>query len=256
MGAADKPTRIAHIRRCLETNGRVDCADLATHFGVSEMTIRRDLAQLEKEGAAIRVHGGAIFPVGTGSELSFSTKMRVRMEEKRRIGLAASEMVVDGDTIILDSGTTTLCLAEHVKRRRGLTVITNGLAIANELLDRHGIEVMVPGGIIRSFSHSLVGPETERALQRLNADKLFLGVEGLDPVRGLTVQDSLDAKVKEAMIQAAREIIVVADSSKVNIVKMVLVASMDVVSTVITDGRAPDEFIEALEHEGINVVIA
>lgn len=171
--------RISKILDAVEGDGRVDSRELASAFGVSEMTIRRDLRVLEQEGVVIRTHGGAVAKTGTSSEMSFRTKSQVRVEEKKRIGEAAARFVQDGETIILDSGTTTLHIVDHIVDRRGLTVITNALPIASRLVGQPHIRVIMPGGLVRPFSECLVGPETVRSLERLNADRLFLAVEGI-----------------------------------------------------------------------------
>ena len=246
--------RISKILDAVEGDGRVDSRELASAFGVSEMTIRRDLRVLEQEGVVIRTHGGAVAKTGTSSEMSFRTKSQVRVEEKKRIGERRPGSQ-DGETIILDSGTTTLHIVDHIVDRRGLTVITNALPIASRLVGQPHIRVIMPGGLVRPFSECLVGPETVRSLEHLNADRLFLAVEGIHYSRGLTAQDPLDAYVKRSMIRASREVLLVRDSSKSLVIKMVSVSDLSAVTMVVSDKCFPEDLRAALETDGLRVVL-
>ncbi len=250
--------RLSQIRSYLEVKGQVSTSEFAEMFGVSETTVRRDLGILEKEGILLRTHGGAaVLTSGTTAEHSYAAKFSLRLEEKKSIGRYAAELISDGDTVILDSGTTTIQIAKHLGQKRNLTIVTNGLPIANELMRKHpSLSLIVVGGIVRTFSQSTVGPQAEQLLASLNADKLFLAAEGIHPARGLSVQDPLDAKVKQAMIAAAREVIVVADSSKIGLIKMVSFMHLERVDLLITDSGVPDDFASFLAAEGIPLAIA
>ena len=182
--------------------------------------------------------------------MSFRTKSQVRVEkrsasERRRPGSQ------DGETIILDSGTTTLHIVDHIVDRRGLTVITTHCQ-SPVALSASRISRIMPGGLVRPFSECLVGPETVRSLEHLNADRLFLAVEG-SITRGLTAQDPLDAYVKRA--NSGLEVLVVSDSSKAHVIKMVSVSDLSAVTMVVSDKCFPEDLRAALETDGLRVVL-
>ena len=173
-----------------------------------------------------------------------------------RIGHAAAQMIEDGETVMLDSGTTTAEVARHIKflKLTSLTVITNALNIAMELANLPHVRVIMIGGILRQMSYSLVGPHAEQTLRGLTADRLFLGVDGLDPEVGLTTPDILEAQLNAMMIRVAREVVVVADSSKFTRRSLSVIARLDEVHKVLTDDRVAPETVAALRARGVEVL--
>ena len=198
----------------INQEGRVVVKDLAPRFGTSQVTIRKDLEILHSQGLAYRTHGGAL-PVRTAALLdpSLREKEKHHRKEKLRIGSAAARLVKEGQSVVLDSGTTTMVIARALRDFRQLTVITNAVNIAAELAGTP-IEVILTGGILRENSFSLVGPLAEESLRRLSADILFLGVDGFDVHFGLTTPNLLEAKVNRVMVEIAQRTVVVCDSSK------------------------------------------
>jgi DeoR family transcriptional regulator of aga operon len=235
--------------------GRVLVKDLAQRFATSQVTIRKDLEVLHSQGAIYRTHGGAL-PVRTGALLdpSLREKEKLHRKEKLRIGAAAARLVQEGQSVVLDSGTTTTMIARELREFRNLTVITNAVNIAAELAGT-AVQVILTGGILRENSFSLVGPLAEETLRRLSADVLFLGVDGFDVHFGLTTPNLLEAKVNRVMTEIARRTIVVCDSSKFGRRSLSLIASPSKVHHTITDSRIPKSDLRALEEAGIEVTL-
>lgn len=206
--------RRAAILHYLTEKGFAAVAELAREFQVSEMTIRRDLTDLEAQRALQRTYGGATVYDPSFFEVSLKTKATQFVEEKRRIGCAAASLVNDGDIVILDAGSTTSLVAKFLKTKQ-ITVITNGLNIAADLSDCPSIQLYIAGGQLRQEVLAIVGPETSAFFESIRADRLFLGVDGVDANGGLMVPDLNEAHTKRAMVRAAAQTIVVADHSKI-----------------------------------------
>lgn len=226
--------------------------ELAQRFSVSEMTVRRDLARLAREGKLKRVHGGAVRDRG---EPPFAAIAVERLAEKRLIGHAAAGLVADGQTIMVDIGTTTLQLARQLHGRR-LTVITSNLAVVEELLPDPEIELVVLGGVVRRNYRSLVGVLAEDALRQLSADIAFLGASGIR--EDLSVMDTtmVEVPIKRAMLASADQAVLLADAAKFRMSGSVRVCGADELDTVVTDaGRAEPTVLE-LAQVGVEVVHA
>ncbi len=243
------------ILEALEHSERVTVQELVRHFAVSAVTVRKDLDALTEAGAIVRSHGGALKPLGP-TDIAVDVKEILHHEEKARIGAAAAALVQNDETIILDSGTTTLEVARQIASRafRSLTVITNGLNIAMELARLSHIRLIMIGGLVRHVSYSVVGPHAEQMLQGLNADRLFLGVDGLDLQIGLMTPDVLEAQLNGLLIRVAREVNVVTDSTKFTRRSLSIIARLDAVHRVITDGNIDPDFAAALRAKGIAVL--
>ena len=242
----------------VETNGRATVEELAARFGTSTVTIRNDLESLARSGALARSHGGALPSTQTvTNDVPLNIKETHSHPQKLRIGQAAAKLIKDGETIILDSGSTTVEIARQIRQLKfeSLTVVTNALNIALELSGLTNIRVMMLGGLLRPTSYSLVGPDAEQALSRISADKLFLGVDGLDPVVGVTTPDPLEASLNALMIRVSRETIAVFDASKLGQRSLSVITPMSTLNTVITDSSASDEMVEALREAGVDVML-
>jgi len=251
--------RRAMMAELVQRDGSKRVSELADHFGVSEVTVRSDLVRLEREGHLIRDHGGA----HPKSEVSFVSSL-ARLDErasfnlaqKRQIGEIAISCIEPGDTIILDAGTTTLEIARRLRLIRPLTVITNSLHAAMELGSTGDLRVILIGGTLNSESVSTVGPLAEEILSRFSVQKLFLGTQALDLDAGLTDSTLEIAQLKRAMIRAARQIILVTDSSKWGHTSLVKVASLSEIDTLVTDGNLPEGVRAATEKLGIKLLLA
>jgi DeoR family transcriptional regulator of aga operon len=245
------------IRQLVEDRERVTVEELTSRFGVSAVTVRADLAALEAEGVLIRSHGGALKPGDRGEDVPVSIKETQQRVEKVRIANVAASMIERDDTIILDSGTTTLAIARALRREPpgALTVITNAVPIATELAGVPKIRVIQLGGIVRELSLSTVGPHAEYMLQGLRADRLFLGVDGLDE-KGITTPDVLEAKLNTLMIDVSREVIAVSDSRKLGRRSMCTIAPLSSLDKLVTDGGAPQAMRRVLKQAEVEVVVA
>jgi len=241
------------ILELLEEHGAVKVADLCEKFGVSEMTVRRDLASLEREGLLRRTHGGAISARGRGYEPPFIARSTSNQQQKVRIGHLSANLVEEGDSIALDVGTTTLEIARALREKRNLTVLTNSLHIANILASHPTIRLIVIGGVLRPGELSMIGGLTERVYREFFVDKLFLGVGGLSVEAGLTEYSLEDALVKRAMIKNAKTRLVVADSSKLNRIAFAHVAALSEVHGLITDTDGDATAIHRIQESGIRV---
>jgi DeoR family transcriptional regulator of aga operon len=241
----------------VEKQGRVTVEELVRRFGVSAVTVRADLDALSRSGAVLRSHGGALKRVGALQDVPINVKETLHHGEKVRIGHAAAQMIRDNEIVMMDSGTTTAEIARLIKflKVKSLTVITNALNIAMELANLPHVRVIMIGGILRQMSYSLVGPHAEHTLKNLNADRLFLGVDGLDPEIGLSTPDVLEAQLNAMMIRVSREVIVVADASKFARRSLSVIAALDQVHKVITDDNVSPEMVAALKARNIEVII-
>jgi DeoR family fructose operon transcriptional repressor len=247
--------RRSEIIRLLEENRVVKVSDLSQMFSVSEATIRRDLGKLARQGLLRKTYGGATVKDGSRSWGTLEAGPDLFLEEKRRIGRAAAELIEDGDTISLQAGSTTLQVAQCLTRRNSLTVLTNDIDIAHELSKSPGIRVNLSGGILREGTRILVGPLAEQAISQFHVDKAILGVSAISLTEGLTNVDLLDAQIKTAMIRGADEVIVVADHSKLGKVHFAKVAPITAIhKLVMDDGISPDD-IEAFEANRVEVIV-
>jgi len=232
--------------------GTAHVGELAVAFGVSEMTVRRDLQALEREGKLTRVHGGAV----VSAEPSFAEVVVERLGAKDRIGAAAAALVEDGQTIMLDIGTTTLQLARHL-RGREVTVITSNLAAYEELLPETSVELVLLGGIVRRNYRSLIGVLAEDALRQLRADVAFIGASGID-LEDLSIVDTtmVEVPIKRAMIAAASRTVLLADAAKFGMRGVVRVCGPEELDVLVTDTDAPAGARRALSKAGVEVIAA
>jgi len=233
----------------------VTIAELARKFGVSEMTIRRDLHELENAGLVESVYGGAKSPSMSPFELSYAQRELMEVDAKRAIGHAAAQLVHEDDVIALDGSTTTLQVARNLIDRSNLTVYTNGIRVATELAHRPGIRTILTGGEIYQ-SVSLVGLFARSIFEKIRVDKLFLSVTGITEDLGLSGPSDVDADVKAAMIAAAAQVILVADHTKFGRRSYVRVSHLNALHTVVTDDRVPAEYLHLLARLGIQTIIS
>lgn len=245
------------IVELVEKQGRATVEELAERFGISGVTIRADLEALASNAAIVRSHGGALPAPAGGADTPLSIKQTRHHAQKRRIGQAAAKRIRDGETIILDSGSTTLEIARALRPRKwnALTVITNSLQIALELGAVPGIRVMMLGGMLRASSHSLVGPGAEQMVVQLSADRLFLGVDGIDPEVGITTPDPQEATLNALMMKVSREVVGVFDASKFGQRSLSVIAALSGLTLAIIDASASEADVETLTSRGVKVEV-
>ena len=253
-GAAQAERRRQELAGLLSRSDGVSTAAMARRFAVSEMTIRRDLKALEEAGVALRRYGGAAPAQRITFEFAFDGRRRTRLAEKRRIGAEAASRVEQGQTVFLDTGTTTLQVARALVRRGvRCTVVTSSLVIASTLWADDCIELVLVGGRVRRGSPDLVGPGTEVMLDRLTADVAFVGSDGIDPRRGSFAGDLETARVAERMAANARRPVIVADSSKLGRAGAVRYMRAAGMRELITDRAAPAGVVQQLRRQGVEV---
>jgi DeoR family transcriptional regulator of aga operon len=243
------------ILEVLNREGRVLVLDLARRFETSQVTIRKDLEDLHAHGLIHRTHGGAL-PAREGAleDPTLREKEKLHRKEKLRIAEAAARLVQEGQVVILDSGTTTTAIARALRHFQNLTIVTNAVNIAAELSGT-AVEVILTGGTLRKNSFSLVGPIAEETLHRLNADLLFLGVDGFDVHYGLSTPNLLEAKVNRVMVGVAKRTVAACDSSKFGRRSLSLIVPPQALHEVISDRGAPKSDIAALKKAGIEVTL-
>lgn len=250
--------RRAHILGLVEESGAVRVSDLVHHLRVSDMTIRRDIERLDREGLLNRVHGGAVARAHrTSDEPGFSAKSGLMRQAKHAIAQAAAELVTPGSAIGISAGTTTFELARAVRHVPGLTVVTNSVPVA-QLLHESGTpgqSVILTGGF-RTPSDALVGPVAVAALRSLHVDRLFLGVHGLDLGAGLTTPNLVEAETNRALVGTTAHVCVLADHTKWGIRGLSTFADLREVEMLITDAGLPGRARAAIAEVVSEIVIA
>jgi DeoR family fructose operon transcriptional repressor len=237
-------------------DGRAEVKDLADALDVTPETVRRDLTALERRGLLRRVHGGAIPVERLGIEPAVADRESRMASQKERIAKAALDELPDGGSIILDAGTTTIRLAEMLPTERELTVVTHSLPVAMLLASRANITLHLLGGTVRGRTLAAVGPWAESAMADVYADVAFLGTNGLTTERGLTTPDLVEARVKRALVAAARRTVVLTDHTKFGRVDFAQVVPLSDVDTLITDSELEPDLAEEIEAAGPRVVRA
>lgn len=247
--------RKAFLIQELNLNGYVQVAELAEKLHITAATIRRDLTLLESEGICVRKRGGAVRSAqGVAFEPAYDVK-RIRYEaEKRLIAEAAQRLVEDGNAIILDAGSTTYALALQLLRRKNIKVVTNDLKIAVCLAANPNIHTIITGGIARPYVFSLQGPQSETFIRNLRVDKTFLGADAIHADGSIYNVNMDEVPIKQAMIAAASQVVLIADSSKFEKTGFVKVCDMSQVDLVITDRSLPVEKLELIRS--LNVPVA
>jgi DeoR family transcriptional regulator of aga operon/DeoR family fructose operon transcriptional repressor len=243
------------IARIVEERGRARVTDLAASFGVSVVTIRKDLLVLEDERRLVRTHGGAIAATRDRPELAFDIRDRLQSDEKSRIGAIGASLVSDGESVSLDASTTALYLARHLKARswQQLTVVTNGILIASELAGQPGIVVLMPGGRVRWEALSLIGPLGSSVYKKINIQKAFVGAAGFTIESGLSDAMEEEAQIKRSMVAAASEVVAIIDHTKWGRASSATFCRTNRIRTVLTDLEAPPEIVGAVRGLGIDV---
>jgi DeoR/GlpR family transcriptional regulator of sugar metabolism len=256
MNAAERHSKILEW---VALEGSVTIAQLSERFEVSDMTARRDLNELNRQGLLRRVHGGAVANLGRSYEPAFKSRETKNKIAKIAIGKKAAELVYDGDSIALDVGTTTVEIVPWLAGKRNLTVVTNCLQIANRVVETFSLDVdarlILAGGVVRPRELSMVGSIPEVVYRDLHVDKAFIAIGGLSLTDGLTEYNLEDTQIKKILLQQARESILVADSSKFGLTTFSSVGPINSVSTIITDNDAPEVMVYEIRQMGIEVVL-
>jgi DeoR/GlpR family transcriptional regulator of sugar metabolism len=252
MLAAERQRVILNLIR---QQGRVTVTELGERFIVSPNTIRRDLQSLQKSGLVTVVHGGALYSENNDSEIPFPKRQVSEVNQKNLIGARAAQLIGENEAIILDAGTTTQGIARVLHSRQDLTVLTNALNIALELEDSPGIVTILAGGVIRAKSNCLIGTIAERTFSEWHVNKAFLSAGGIDLEIGLTNPNPFEVPIKQAMIKAAQQVILVAGSEKFGRCSLVPFAPLAAIHTIVTDNQINSEIAAKIRDLGIDLII-
>lgn len=247
--------RRMEIVNMVNQNGKARVEDLAGNFNVSSVTIRSDLSFLEKNGYVIRSHGFAIPNSGAIAELTVHEKRRQNAGVKLCIGKEAAKLINNGDTIILDSGTTTREIASSLKNLEDVVVMTNGLDVAMELVSAPGVEVLMSGGLLRKNALSFSGSQAEASLKNYRFDKFFLGVDGFDLRAGITTHNEQEASLNRLMCDISEQVIAVADSTKFGIRSCHMIREFGNIDILVTDSDIPEDYLYSLREMKVEVII-
>jgi DeoR family transcriptional regulator of aga operon len=248
--------RLDRILRMLEESKQLRVDFICQELKVSPATVRRDLEYLDQQGSLQRVHGGAVALHKSPPESPVFQRMNIESESKRRIGVAAAALIKPGETLFLGSGTTVVQVARNIKNIDDLTVITNSLLVTSELMDCMNINLVALGGIVRRSEYSSIGNITEAALSGLFADKVIIGIHGIDINQGLTNHYLPETMTDRKIIHMGKQLIIVADHTKCGVISTSQVAPITTINTLVTDQGTPLEFVDQLRALGIIVIQA
>jgi len=249
--------RYTHIAELIRNKKRVLVTDLAAHFNVSEVTIRKDLTHLEEIGICRRFHSGAVAATEAGIiDVPVKHKVTIAKDLKDRIARLAVTLIEPDNTVMIDAGSTAHLIAYHLKGRRNIRVVTNSLMVGSELADETGIEVVLTGGNVYSVSQALVGSLAIEALRRIHVDIAFVGAMGVSIERGFTSPTLAEAQCKEAMFAGAGKKVIVTDHTKLEQVSFAKFAGFPDVDILVTDSQADSEIVNKYRNAGLDVMLA
>lgn len=255
-----KNGRHEFILDILQSRGRVEVGELSRELAVSEVTTRRDLLELESLGSLRRVHGGAVRELGRSFEPGYRSRSQHALARKKAIAAVAAELVTDGEAIALDVGSTVLQMVDQLVGRSGLSIVTSSLRVAWAVASDHALErsvrLILAGGVVRADELNMTGSSAQENYRRLRVDTAFIGVGGVDLAAGLTDYNLEDAELKRVLVDSARRVIVLADSSKLGHETFAHVADLNQVDMMVTDETADATVVEGLRETGLEVVVA
>jgi len=244
------------ILETVQDNRQVTVSELSERFDVSEVTIRRDLRELAAQGALRRAHGGAVAAPSAPPEPPVVQRMVQTEESKERIGRAAAALVSDGESVFIGSGSTTAHVARHLVDCKNLTVVTNAINVATELAAAEDVTVVVTGGMMRAWELSLIGHITEQALREVRVDKVIMGMQAISLEAGMTNDYLPEVMTDRTIIEMASELIVVADHTKFGKVASAYIASVERITTLVTDAKTDPDALARLDEMGIRIIVA
>jgi len=256
MAAPLKEERQQQILEIAQDSRQVTVADLSRRFGVSEVTIRRDLRALAEQGALRRAHGGAVLATDAPPEPPVLHRMAQARRYKEAIGRAAAGLIADGESVFIGSGTTTAYIVSHLVDRENLTVITNALNVATGLATAEGVTVVVTGGMMRASELSLVGHIAEQSLHEVRVDKVILGMRTISLEAGMTNDYLPEVMTDRMIIEMAPKLIVVADHTKFGKVASAYIAPVERITTLVTDVEIDPSLLRRLREAGLRVIVA
>ncbi len=251
MLSVERKLKIAEM---VGKNGGIRTSELSDIFSVSEMTVLRDLATLEKQGVLTRVYGGAVSSQSYSVETPNIVREKIRTTEKNKIASLASKLIDEGDNIFLDGSTTTHALAKRLYNFKKIKVVTIGLDILNELRDIDGVEVISPGGVLDKVTMNFLGRSTEEFLENLNSDKAFISTTAISIKAGLTEPNPQQTFIKKIMLENAQQKILLADNSKYDVIALNRICDLSDLDVIITDNKPDDKYFHFFKQNNIKVL--
>ena len=233
----------------------VRVTDLSEKFGVTEETIRRDLEKLETEGVLTRTYGGAIAAKKKYDDEPFSVRLRENIENKKKIGTAISDLINHGEIIMMDSSTTSLEIAKNIGNSKNITMVTNSMGLAMEMVKCDKIQMICIGGTLRRESLSLIGPSAKKGIKSYYADKLILSCKGIDIQRGVMESNELEAEIKKAMLEVAKTVILAVDHTKFNKCSIISLGDFSEIDIIVTNKEPSKEWIRVFENNHIQYIV-
>ena len=249
-------SRRSKIIEILNKKNVISISEISKMFNVSEVSVRNDLALFEKKGLLIRTRGGAISKQMSDFDLNLSQRLKQNYRQKQEIGKRASKCIGDGNTVIMDSGSTVIEVAKNLGNKKDIKLITNSLPIAEIVADNQQIEVIITGGILRPEMRSLIGNITEKTILNYRCDVAILGADGIDSEMGLYTNLENEASLVQSMIKISKKIIIVTDSSKFNNNRFAKIADISDVDIIITDDGISAIDMQKINSQGVKLIIA
>jgi DeoR family transcriptional regulator, fructose operon transcriptional repressor len=246
--------RRSRILELLNRKNKASVSELSLEFHIGEATIRRDLTELEQRGQVLRTHGGVIIMDTASRETPFKEREMHNREKKERIAQFIAQFVRNGESIMIDGGTTTRQIARLLRIKRSLFVITNSPAVADEMLGGTDHQIVLSGGLLREVTGVLVGPIAEYTMRQFRVDRVILGMSALVPEEGIFTVNTFEAELKRTMMQCGKEVIVAMDSSKIGKRTLSFVSDFSMIGKLITDDGIGHEDIQKLENKGVEVI--
>lgn len=247
--------RLQKIAGYVQNKSRASVQELCTLFQVSESTVRRDLTELENRNLLKRTHGGAVYLKSVGFEPTYHEKEDQYRNEKALIAKKAAELICEGDSLLIDSGTTTLYLSSELSRFKELTVVTNSIFLLQKLSSIPGITLMSTGGTLRSNTMALAGPAADESLDRIHVDKAFIATNGFDSKVGLTTPNLVEASTKQKMMSVADQVFIMADHTKIGRVSFARFGGAADIDGYITGNTITDEQRKEFEKNNVKLYL-
>jgi DeoR family transcriptional regulator, aga operon transcriptional repressor len=256
MNKTSTVERRSYIMKMLEKNETVNVNSLSAQFDVSEVTIRKDLRYFEKKNMLIRSRGGALKQTLMNTDMSIYERRNRNSKQKQKIGMLAAGLIKKGETILLDSGTTIMEMVKHFPKNIEITVITNAVDIAFRLVEFPSVKVIMPGGLLRRNSLSLVGEQAANEFRNYFCDKCFIGADGIDKEHGLLTMNIEEAHLSRINIENSKQVIALIDSSKFQIKGMMTIVPLSKIDIVITDHGITEQQLNNIKDMNVEVLVA
>ncbi|MBS5305897.1 DeoR/GlpR family DNA-binding transcription regulator [Clostridium tertium] len=239
----------------LREEKKVLVGDLSKYYKVTEETIRRDLDLLEQKGLAKKTYGGAVLVDDLKEDLPYNIRKQTNIKEKKEIAELVSDMIQDGEHIMIDASSTALYIAKSIRDKENITIITNSLEVMFELSDKRGWRILSTGGVMKEGALALIGPQTAKMIDNFHVDKAIISCKGIDRNIGITDSNEADVEIKKHMIKSAKEVILVVDSGKFDKISFVRMEDFSNIDYIVTDSNPSDEWHDTLERNGVKLII-